>query len=101
MVSERYLFLTQRISIKDTREIINAIHDGSLEKAQYETLPIFNLRYPTTIRGVDPNILNPRQSWSNKGEYDESLKKVAGMFQKNFKKFENDASEQVKKGGPH
>lgn len=70
----------KRISIQATRDIINAIHDGSLAKAQYNTLPIFNLQYPTTLRGVDPKILNPKDSWSNGAEYDATLQKVANMF---------------------
>jgi phosphoenolpyruvate carboxykinase (ATP) len=58
--------LIQRISLGNTRAIINAIHDGSLVNADYETLPIFNLSYPTSIPGVDTKILNPKQSWANK-----------------------------------
>lgn len=91
----------KRISIQATRNIINAIHDGSLAKAEYKTLPIFNLQYPSSLPGVDSKILNPRDSWSNQAEYDESLEKVASMFKDNFKKFDKDASEQVKSGGPH
>lgn len=70
----------KRISIQATRNIINAIHDGSLAKAEYKTLPIFNLQYPSSLPGVDSKILNPRDSWSNPAEYDESLTKVASMF---------------------
>lgn len=70
----------KRISIQATRNIINAIHDGSLAKAEYKTLPIFNLQYPSSLPGVDAKILNPRDSWSNPSEYDDSLAKVASMF---------------------
>lgn len=70
----------KRISIQNTREIINAIHDGSLAKAEFKTLPIFNLQYPTSIKGVDSKILNPKDGWNNGAEYDETLKKVASMF---------------------
>lgn len=55
----------KRISLQNTRNIINAIHDGSLAKAEYATLPIFNLKYPTSIAGVDTKILNPKDSWAN------------------------------------
>lgn len=72
--------LIQRISIQATRNIINAIHDGSLANAEYKTLPIFNLQYPSSLPGVDAKILNPRDSWSNPSEYDDSLAKVASMF---------------------
>ena len=90
----------KRISIEATRNIINAIHDGSLAKAEFETLPIFNLSYPKTLHGVDSKILNPSITWANKDEYNSTLKKVAEMFNKNFKRFEHDASDAVKKGAP-
>jgi len=94
------IFAIKRISIADTRVIIEAIHDGSLAKAEYGTLPVFNLAYPKALKGVDPKILNPIDNWSNKEEYKTLLNKVADMFNKNFKRFENDASAAVKKGAP-
>jgi phosphoenolpyruvate carboxykinase (ATP) len=54
------------MSIGATRTIMNAIHDGVLENAEYEKLPVFNLSYPKNIPGVDPSILNPETSWVNK-----------------------------------
>lgn len=65
-----------------------------------ETLPIFNLQYPTKIDGVDSNILNPANSWKNKDEFKESFHKVAEMFNENFKKYETIASSTVKAGAP-
>ena len=100
MAQARYYSLTQRISLKNTRNIIHAIHDGSLAKADYGTLPIFNLQYPKSIAGVDSHILNPVDSWPNKDEYTPSLKKVAEMFKDNFKRYESDASDAVKRGAP-
>lgn len=79
---------------------MNAIHDGELTNAEYAKLPIFNLYYPTSINGVDSNILNPENSWANKQEYKIYLKKVAEMFNKNFTRFEKDASAEVKAGAP-
>ena len=79
---------------------MNAIHDGTLANAQYATLPIFNVSYPTKIPGVDPKILNPENAWSNRNEYRTYLRKVAEMFNKNFARFENDASAAVKAGAP-
>jgi phosphoenolpyruvate carboxykinase (ATP) len=64
-------------------------------------LPIFNLQYPVSIPGVNSKILNPKDSWSDASEYDETLQKVAAMFKNNFHKFEKDASDQVKSGGPY
>jgi phosphoenolpyruvate carboxykinase (ATP) len=58
------------------------------------------LAYPKALKGVDPKILNPIDNWSNKEEYKTLLNKVADMFNKNFNRFENDASAAVKKGAP-
>ena len=90
----------QRISIQATRKIINAIHDGSILNAKYETLPIFNLSFPTALHDVDTKILDPRNTWANKDEYNVYARKVAEMFNKNFQRFANDASAEVKAGAP-
>lgn len=90
----------KRISLKDTRNIINAIHDGKLENAEYDTLPIFNIAFPKQIDGVNPDILNPVNTWKNKQEYDDTLRKVAEMFNENFKKYDKIASDAVKSGAP-
>ncbi|TXH60403.1 MAG: phosphoenolpyruvate carboxykinase (ATP) [Bacteroidia bacterium] len=58
------------MSIQATREIINAIHDGSLAKSEFQTLPIFNLQFPSSLPGVSSKILNPKQSWTDPSEYD-------------------------------
>ena len=92
--------MIQRISIQATRDIINFIHDGSLANAKLATLPVFNLQYPTNLPGIDSKILNPIDSWSNKDEYNTMLRKVAGLFNDNFKRFEKDASDAVKRGAP-
>lgn len=68
------------MSLKVTRSIIDAIHDGSLEKAQYTKMPSFNLQVPKEVKGVDSNILNPINTWANKSQYNEQLKKLAGQF---------------------
>jgi phosphoenolpyruvate carboxykinase (ATP) len=94
------ILLTQRISIEATRKIVDSIHDGSLAKAEFETLPVFNLQYPKALAGVDSKILNPENTWANKAEYKSYLHKVADMFNTNFKRFENDASDAVKRGAP-
>lgn len=56
----------KRISIQDTRNIINAIHDGRINHSEFETMPVFNLSYPKTIEGVNTEILNPVNTWKNK-----------------------------------
>jgi len=77
----------KRIDLKSTRNIIKAILDGSLEKAQYEKLLPFGLNIPTSINGVDPSILNPSNSWNNKELYSEKAKELAKKFVDNFKTF--------------
>lgn len=101
MVSEKYIihFIFQRISLENTRNIIHAIHDGKIT-GPMNTLPIFDLKYPTKIEGVDSHILNPADTWKNKEEFNSTLKKVAEMFNQNFKKYENIASANVKAGAP-
>jgi len=90
----------KRISIGATRTIMNAIHDGSLANTQFAKLPVFNVTYPTNIPGVDPKILNPENAWASKDEYKVYLRKVAEMFNKNFARFDKDASAAVKAGAP-
>ena len=77
----------KRMSIKATRRIIDAILDGSMDRAKYEKFPIFGFEIPTAIEGVEPSILNPRNTWTDKAAYDETMKKLAGMFVETFKKF--------------
>jgi phosphoenolpyruvate carboxykinase (ATP) len=73
-----------RMKLAYTRKIINAIHDGSLLEAEYETTPIFNLAVPTKVNGIPTEVLHPENSWSDKKQYNDTLKKLAGLFQKNF-----------------
>ncbi|MFZ9659537.1 MAG: phosphoenolpyruvate carboxykinase (ATP) [Arcobacteraceae bacterium] len=77
----------KRMSIKNTRACINGILDGSINNSQFETLPIFNLAIPTTLNNVDTDVLNPRNSWSNKEDYDATARKLANMYVENFKKY--------------
>ena len=77
----------KRISIKDTRGIINAILDGSIEKAETKVMPIFNLEVPTSLPGVDTNILDPRDTYKNTNEWTKKATKLAGLFIKNFEKY--------------
>jgi phosphoenolpyruvate carboxykinase (ATP) len=81
----------KRISIKDTRALLNAALRGDLDegKVQYEMHPILNLKMPTSCPGVDSKILNPRNTWADKAAYDAAATKLRDMFRKNFedKKF--------------
>ena len=76
-----------RISLKYTRAIIDAILDGSIENGDTELFPIFNFEIPTSIANVDANILNPRNSWSDTAAYDAAATKLAQKFINNFDNF--------------
>ena len=84
----------KRMSIKDTRACIDGILNGSINNAEFDTLPIFNLSIPKTLEGVKDNkVLNPRETWENKEEYDAMLNKLAGMFQENFHRYDGNGGE--------
>jgi phosphoenolpyruvate carboxykinase (ATP) len=81
----------KRISIKDTRALLEAALRGDFDegKATYETHPVFNMKMPTACQGVDAKVLNPRNTWADKAAYDAQATKLRDMFRKNFedKKF--------------
>ncbi|HIO95570.1 MAG TPA: phosphoenolpyruvate carboxykinase (ATP) [Campylobacterales bacterium] len=83
-----------RMSIKDTRACINGILNGSINNAEFEILDVFNLQIPKALDGVKNNaVLNPRNTWSNKADYDASLAKLASMFIENFNRYNDNGSE--------
>ena len=88
----------KRISIKDTRGIIDAILDGSIDKAETKTIPVFSFKVPTALPGVDPKILDPRDTYADPAEWDKRATDLAGRFIKNFKKFEALNGELAKAG---
>ena len=91
----------KRISIKDTRGIIDAILDGSIDNAHTKTIPYFDFTVPTELPGVDPKILDPRDTYANPEEWETKAKDLAGRFIDNFKKFEgNAAGKEIAKAGP-
>ncbi len=84
----------KRMSIKDTRACINGILNGSINDAEFETLPIFDLAIPKHLEGVaDDAVLNPRNTWDDKSAYDETLAKLAKMFVENFHRYNDRGSE--------
>ncbi len=85
----------KRISIKDTRGIIDAILDGAILKAPTKKLPIFDFEIPTELPGVDPNILDPRDTYADPKQWEEKAVDLASRFIKNFKKYENNAAGQA------
>jgi phosphoenolpyruvate carboxykinase (ATP) len=84
----------KRMSIKDTRACIDGILNGSINDAEFDTLPTFNLQIPKALDGVKDNkVLNPRETWKDKEEYDAMLTKLAGMFTENFRRYDDRGSE--------
>ena len=91
----------KRISIRDTRGIIDAILDGSIEKAPTKTIPYFDFVVPTELPGVDPKILDPRDTYECACQWEEKAKDLAGRFIKNFAKFTgNEAGKALVAAGP-
>ena len=91
----------KRISIKDTRGIIDAILNGDILKAPTKKIPIFGIEIPTVLNGVDTGILDPRDTYANPAIWEERAKDLASRFIKNFKKYEgNKAGKALVSAGP-
>jgi phosphoenolpyruvate carboxykinase (ATP) len=91
----------KRISIRDTRGIIDAILNGSIDKAPTKMIPYFNFEVPTQLEGVDTGILDPRDTYADPAVWEEKAKDLAGRFIKNFHKYEsNRAGKALVKAGP-
>jgi phosphoenolpyruvate carboxykinase (ATP) len=91
----------KRISIKDTRGIIDAILDGSINNAPTKKIPLFDFEVPTELPGVDPKILDPRDTYANVEDWNTKAQDLAERFIKNFKKFEgNEAGKALVAAGP-
>jgi phosphoenolpyruvate carboxykinase (ATP) len=90
----------KRMSLKYTRAILDAIHDGSLAKAATVVDPIFGLHVPTSCNHVPSEILIARNTWADKAAYDTKAKLLASLFVKNFGKYADRASEAIRGAGP-
>ena len=91
----------KRISIRDTRGIIDAILNGSINNAPTKTIPMFNFEVPTELPGVDTNILDPRDTYADPAQWEEKAKDLAARFIKNFNKYEgNEAGKALVAAGP-
>ncbi|MBR3456497.1 MAG: phosphoenolpyruvate carboxykinase (ATP) [Bacteroidaceae bacterium] len=91
----------KRISIKDTRGIIDAILNHSIDEAPTKTIPYFNFTVPTQLDGVAWGILDPRDTYQDRGEWDAKARDLAARFIKNFKKYEtNEAGKALVEAGP-
>jgi len=91
----------KRISIKDTRAIIDAILDGSIEKAETKMIPVFNFEVPTALHDVDASILDPRATYSDASEWNAKAEDLAARFIANFQQYtDNAAGQNLVKAGP-
>ena len=91
----------KRITIKDTRGIIDAILSGDIKTAPTKKIPMFNFEVPTELPGVDPAILDPRDTYADPTEWETKAKDLAERFQKNFQKYTtNDAGKALVAAGP-
>ena len=83
----------KRMSIKDTRDCINAILDGSINDSEFNTTITFRLKVPKTLGDIDPHLLNPRNAWPDKDIFDAQRDKLAAMFIENFKRYDGNGGE--------
>ena len=91
----------KRITIKDTRGIIDAILSGAINEAPTKKIPMFDFEVPTELPGVDPAILDPRDTYADVSEWETKAKDLAERFVKNFKKYEtNEAGKALVSAGP-
>ena len=92
----------KRISIKDTRGIIDAILDGAILEAPTKKIPVFDFEVPTALPGVDPAILDPRDTYADAAEWEKKAEDLAGRFIKNFGKYTtNEAGKALVAAGQH
>lgn len=91
----------KRMKIQYTRAMLNAALNGTLQNVEKEEDPFFGLYFPKKIPGVPSKVLNPRNTWQNKSDYDTAAKKLVNMFHENFKEFEADVDEPIKNAGPN
>lgn len=89
-----------RISLKYTRAIIDAIHNGSLNNVEYVVDELFGLAVPTSCPKVPSNVLTPKSTWPDAAAYDEQARKLAGLFKKNFEQYKDGSSAAIINAGP-
>jgi phosphoenolpyruvate carboxykinase (ATP) len=89
-----------RMPIKVTRALVTGALDGSLKNSQFRTDKYFGFAVPSSVPGIDTKILNPDQTWADKKAFDETARKLVGMFQKNFAKYESTVDAEVRAAAP-
>jgi phosphoenolpyruvate carboxykinase (ATP) len=86
--------------IKLTRALLNAALDGSLSDAAFRIDPNFGFKVPVSVAGVDSSVLDPRESWANKAQYDATAAKLVDLFNENFAQFADHVDEGVRQSAP-
>ena len=89
-----------RMKLAHTRAMVRAALAGTLDKGQFVKDPVFGFEVPTSIAEVPADVLSPRGTWTDPAAYDAQARKLAGMFRENFKQFESQVDEKVKRAGP-
>jgi len=90
----------RRMPIKATRTLVTAALNGSLKNVDFRTDPYFGFSVPTSVKGVEPHLLNPIKTWKNKAEFDKTARDLVAMFQKNFARFEKHVTPDIKAAAP-
>jgi phosphoenolpyruvate carboxykinase (ATP) len=90
----------ERMNLTYTRKMVHAILDASLRDVPTAAHAVFGVQVPAQLPGLPTDVLDPRSTWADSARYDAQAKKLAQMFQKNFAKFANDVSEEVRRAGP-
>jgi phosphoenolpyruvate carboxykinase (ATP) len=90
----------RRMPIQVTRALLSAVLDGSLKTASFRTDPYFGFSVPTSVAGIEPHLLYPFKTWRNKSEFDQTARKLVGMFHDNFSAFETQVEPDVRAAAP-
>ena len=90
----------RRISLKDTRAIIDAIHSGALNDVATEADPHFGVHIPLEVPGVSSELLTPRTTWQDKAAFDQQAEKLVNLFHENFKAFDDIMTDEIRQAGP-
>jgi phosphoenolpyruvate carboxykinase (ATP) len=90
----------KRMPIKETRALLNAALDGSLNNVEFRKDPNFGFEVPVAVPGVDTSILDPRSTWADEDEYDRTAAKLVDLFVENFAEFADHVDEGVRQSGP-
>jgi phosphoenolpyruvate carboxykinase (ATP) len=90
----------RRMPIKATRALVTAALDGSLKKADFRTDPYFGFAVPTSVPGVEPHLLYPMKTWQDKAAFDKTARELVAMFQKNFTKYEEHVTPEIRAAAP-